>query len=125
MFVGEAAALGLGVDIPILVRSLADCLSMTTSGPSLKYHESMRAILDNGLPADDPCALVPDYACAWWNDEDENDADNFLSFNSLSMFLNDKMLSSSGSASSFHQAQITFCRSKTWPGYWLSMEPIS
>src|SRR5882757_6148411 len=87
MFIGEAAALGLGVDIPILVRSLADCLSMTTSGPSLKYHESMRAILDNGLPADDPCALVPDYACAWWNDEAEPDADNILSFKNLARLL--------------------------------------
>jgi hypothetical protein len=87
MFVGEAAALGLAIKVPILVRSLADSMSITTSGPSLQFHESMLAVLDNGLPAEDPCALVPDYACDWWNNDAEPDAGQIMSSTNLARLL--------------------------------------
>lgn len=75
MVVGQAAALGLAINIPILIRSLADSLSITSTKASLPFHHSMLSALDNGLPADNPCALVPDYACDWWNDNAEPGAD--------------------------------------------------
>jgi hypothetical protein len=87
MYVGEAAALGLAIKVPILVRSLADSMSITTSGPSLQFHESMLAALDNGLPAEDPCALVPDYACDWWNNDAEPDAGQIMSSTNLAKLL--------------------------------------
>lgn len=91
MVIGEAAALGLAVNIPIIIRSLADSLSSLTSipqpGRTLKFHESMLTALDNGLSADDPCALVPDYACAWWNDETAPDADHIMSSNNVAKLL--------------------------------------
>ena len=88
MIIGEAAALGLAIDIPILVRSLAHSLPVTESGPSLlPYHESMVAALDNGLPEDDPCALVPTYACDWWNNEAEPDAADIMSSTNLCKLL--------------------------------------
>ena len=60
-FVGKAAALGLAIDIPILVRSLADSLASDLSIGPLKFHESLLTTLDNSLDADHPCALVPEY----------------------------------------------------------------
>lgn len=83
IFVGEAAALGLAVDIPILIRSLADSLSIGSSGPSLRFHDSILAALDNGLHADDPCALVPDYGCAWWNDHTAPGVNDIMSSKTL------------------------------------------
>jgi hypothetical protein len=87
IIVGEAAALGLAVEIPILIRSLAQSFPETTTGPALPYHQSMQAALDNGLPEDDPCALVPDYACDWWNDDAEPDAAQIMSATNLDMLL--------------------------------------
>ena len=87
MFIGKAAALGLVIKIPILIRSLADSLSITTSGPSLRFHEGFLTLLDNGLPANDPCALVPTYACDWWNEDAEPEADQIMSFQNLARLL--------------------------------------
>jgi hypothetical protein len=47
----------------------------------------MLAVLDNGLPADDPCALVPDYACDWWNNDAEPDATQIMSSTNLARLL--------------------------------------
>jgi hypothetical protein len=87
MVIGEASAVGLAIDIPILVRSLADSLLITTAGRPLKFHDSILAVLNNGLPANDPCALVPDYACDWWNDEAAPSADNIMSSRNVARLL--------------------------------------
>jgi hypothetical protein len=87
MVIGKASAVGLAIDIPILVRSLADSLLITTAGQPLRFHDSILAVLNNGLPADDPCALVPDYASDWWNDDAAPSADNIMSSRNVARLL--------------------------------------
>ncbi|KAF8157947.1 hypothetical protein B0H34DRAFT_858828 [Crassisporium funariophilum] len=85
MVVGQAAAVGLAINVPILVRSLAD--SLMSRGPPLQFHKSMLAALDNGLDAEHPCALVPKYACDWWNADAEPNTDKILGFGNISELL--------------------------------------
>jgi hypothetical protein len=77
IIVGQQAAIGQPLDLPIFVRSLAE--SLTFARPSslpLEFDESLLAALDNGVEPDSPAALVAEYAYDWWNrDAEPCDAD--------------------------------------------------
>ncbi|KAF8958977.1 hypothetical protein BDZ97DRAFT_1923289 [Flammula alnicola] len=67
-FVGAATAVGQVVEVPILIRSLADNLAHARRQLlPMAFHSSLLAALDAGIDADSPAALVPTYAFDWWN----------------------------------------------------------
>ncbi|KAF8964534.1 hypothetical protein BDZ97DRAFT_1918966 [Flammula alnicola] len=67
-FVGAATAVGQVVEVPILIRSLADNLAHARwQLLPMAFHSSLLAALDAGIDADSPAALVPTYAFDWWN----------------------------------------------------------
>lgn len=70
MLVGQASATGQALDIPIIIRSLADSLTLPfTATLPLQFHESFLAILDAGVPFNSPCVVVPRHYMEWWNEE--------------------------------------------------------
>ncbi|KAF8950436.1 hypothetical protein BDZ97DRAFT_1933983 [Flammula alnicola] len=67
-YVGVVTAIGQVVEVPILMRSLADSLAhVRPELLPLPFHSSLLAILDAGITADSPAALVPMYAYDWRN----------------------------------------------------------
>src|ERR1700742_606928 len=95
-FIGTACATGHVIDIPIIIRSLADTLSRVDYDElPIPIHPSMLAILDAGVTRDDPACLVDVYHLNWWAGTDEPDEDDVLH-----MFNVDKCLD-------IHQNQLT------------------
>src|ERR1700742_2467103 len=95
-FIGTACATGHVIDIPIIIRSLADSLGRVDYEElPLPIHPSMLAILDAGVTTDDPAHLVNVYQLNWWAGTDEPDEDDVLH-----MFNVDKCLE-------FPQQQLT------------------
>src|SRR6201999_1692944 len=95
-FIGTACATGHVIDIPIIIRSLADSLGRVDYEElPLPIHPSMLAILDAGVTTDDPARLVDVYQLNWWAGTDEPDEDDVLH-----MFNVVKCLE-------FHQQQLT------------------
>jgi hypothetical protein len=89
MIVGQAASVGLAIEILIFVRSLTDSLMWTKKESlPLVFHESLLAALDNGIDPTEPCALVDNYACDWWNADAEPDADQIMGLGNLFQLLN-------------------------------------
>jgi hypothetical protein len=67
LYIGEATAIGQVIDIPILIRSLADGLMYRDEKDlPLPYDSSLLSALDAGIDADSPCALVGEYYSPWW-----------------------------------------------------------
>ena len=70
--VGIATAIGLVIEVPILLRSLADSLAeVDIRHLPLRFHPSLLAALDDGVAADGPARLVGSYACDWWRQKTE------------------------------------------------------
>ncbi|KAF8961708.1 hypothetical protein BDZ97DRAFT_1921039 [Flammula alnicola] len=69
-YVGVVTAIGQVVEVPILMRSLADSLAhVRPELLPLPFHSSLLVVLDAGIAADSPTALVPMYAYDWWNSD--------------------------------------------------------
>lgn len=70
--IGSATALGLVVEVPILIRSLADSFGKVDIGHfPLGFHPSLLAALDDGVALDGPTRLVESYAYDWWKQKKE------------------------------------------------------
>jgi hypothetical protein len=66
-WVGIATTIGLVIEVPILVRSLADSLAdVNLDHLPLGFHPSLLAALDDGVGTESPSRLVDSYACDWW-----------------------------------------------------------
>ena len=66
-YVGVASSIGQPVDIPIILRSLADSLALVdVSLLPLSFDPEMLDTLDIGIDDDKQCRTVPSYHCAWW-----------------------------------------------------------
>ena len=60
-------AIGLAMDISIIVQSLADSLALTdVSLLPLSFELDLLATLDVGIDDDKSCRRVSSYPCAWW-----------------------------------------------------------
>ena len=70
--VGIATAIGLVIEVPILLQSLANSLAeVDIRHLPLGFHPSLSAALDDGVTADGPARLVGSYACDWWRQRTE------------------------------------------------------
>src|SRR6202142_3278058 len=62
-----ATALGLVLEVPILIRSLADSFAeVDIRHFPLGFHPSLLAALDDGVAMEGPTRLVKSYAYNWW-----------------------------------------------------------
>ena len=78
--VGVANVISLAIEVPILLRSLADSLAdIQLNHLPIGFHPTMLAALDDGLENDFPCRLVGTYACDWWTCNKEPGPDMMLS----------------------------------------------
>src|SRR3979490_1147720 len=65
-WVGIATTIGLVIEVPILLRSLADSLAdVNLDHLPLGFHPSLLAALDGGVATECPSCLVDSYACDW------------------------------------------------------------
>ncbi|KIM34641.1 hypothetical protein M413DRAFT_144256 [Hebeloma cylindrosporum] len=64
--VGHAAAFGVFVEIPALLRSLSDCMD-GTHGPFFEVSPELRADIQRPLDPLDPTERVEEYYGDWWN----------------------------------------------------------
>ena len=79
--VGIATAIGLVIEVPILLRSLADSLAeVDIRHLPLGFHPSLLAALDDGVAADGPARLVGSYACDWWRQRRNRPQPRFLAW---------------------------------------------
>src|ERR1700690_3205544 len=70
--VGFATALGLVLEVPILIRSLADSFAeVDIRHFPLGFHPSLLAALDDGVAMEGPTRLVKSYAYDWWKQKKE------------------------------------------------------
>src|SRR6202142_780143 len=70
--VSFATALGLVLEVPILIRSLADSFGEIDIRPfPLGFHPSLLAALDDGVAMEGPTRLVESYAYNWWKQKKE------------------------------------------------------
>ena len=70
--VGFATALGLVLEVPILIRSLADSFAeVDIRHFPLGFHPSLLAALDDGVAMEGPTRLVESYAYNWWKQKKE------------------------------------------------------
>src|SRR6202142_2326521 len=70
--VGFATALGLVLEVPILIRSLADSFGKVDIRHfPLGFHPSLLATLDDGVAMEGPTRLVESYAYNWWKQKKE------------------------------------------------------
>jgi hypothetical protein len=67
-WVGIATTISLVIEVPILVRSLAD---INLNHLPLGFHPSLLAALNNGVTTESPSRLVQSYACDWWRHDRE------------------------------------------------------
>ena len=82
--IGHASAIGHAIELPILVRSLADSLMFADIDDlPLQVHDSLLATLDTGIDHDSPGALVTEYLCDWWNGDSAPGPGNVLCPNNL------------------------------------------
>jgi hypothetical protein len=67
-FVGKAAAIGLGIDIPIIIRSLSASLFNAVNG-TLPFNlaPDLYETIDAGVHFYKPFRLVGRYICNWWD----------------------------------------------------------
>ena len=66
-WVGTASAIGLLIEVPILLRSLADSMgSVDLRHLPLGFHPTLLAALDDGVTPEAPFCLVDRYARDWW-----------------------------------------------------------
>ncbi|KAF8238553.1 hypothetical protein L208DRAFT_1241730 [Tricholoma matsutake] len=66
-WIGIGTSIGLMIDVPILLWSLADSLAdVNYDHLPLGFHPSLSALLDDGVASDSPSHLVESYACDWW-----------------------------------------------------------
>src|SRR3981189_1272039 len=83
-WVGIATTIGLVIDVPILLRSLADRLAdVNLDHLPLGFHPSLLAALDDGVATESPSRLVDSYACDWWRHNTEPAAGQILGTNTL------------------------------------------
>jgi hypothetical protein len=88
VFVGQATAIGQALDVPIFIRSVAQSLIFVDDPQlPLPFEDNLLATLDNGIDPDSPAALVAEYACDWWNNEDEPGEDGLLNRHNLQQAL--------------------------------------
>src|ERR1700690_1457868 len=70
--VGIATAIGLVLEVPILLRSLAYSFGQVDIRHlPLGFHPSLLAALDDGVAMEGPARLVKSYACDWWRHKKE------------------------------------------------------
>lgn len=70
--IGIATSIGLMIELPIILRSLADSLAdVNLDHLPLGLHPSLLALLDDGVASDSPSRLVDSYACDWWSHKAE------------------------------------------------------
>jgi len=62
-WVGISTTIGLVIDMPILLWSLAN---INVAHLPLGFHFSLLAALDDGVATSSPSHLVNLYACDWW-----------------------------------------------------------
>jgi hypothetical protein len=71
-WVGIATMIGLVIEVPILVRSLANSLAdVNLNHLSLRFHPSLLAALNDGVATESLSRLVQSYACDWWRHDRE------------------------------------------------------
>jgi hypothetical protein len=71
-WVSIATTIGLVIEVPILVWSLADSLAdVNLNHLPLGFHPSLLATLDDGVATESPSHLVQSYACDWWRHDRE------------------------------------------------------
>jgi hypothetical protein len=79
-YIGRATAVGICIDIPIIVRSLADCLLFADEEDlPLPIHASLRSFLSTGTDPNEHGRLVASYRCDWWTKPSEPAADQICS----------------------------------------------
>src|SRR3981189_1876527 len=88
-WVGIATTIGLVIEGPILLRSLADSLAnVNLDHLPLGFHPSLLAALDDGVATESPSRLVDSYACDWWRHNTEPTAGQTFGTNTLDECLN-------------------------------------
>jgi hypothetical protein len=77
-FVGIATSLGLPVEIPIIIRSLADCMALVNPDLlPLTFEASFKDTLDIGAHNNDNKSKVVDkYELSWWSGRKPRNIDN-------------------------------------------------
>ena len=87
-WVGVANAIGLVIEVPILLRSLADSLAdINFQDFPLRFHPSLLAALDDGVANESPSRLVDSYACDWWRFDREPSPDHIFGMATLDQCL--------------------------------------
>ena len=88
-WISIATAIGLVIEVPILLRSLADSLAdVNLDHLPLGFHPSLLAALDDGVATESLSRLVDSYACDWWRHNTEPAAGQILGTNTLDECLN-------------------------------------
>lgn len=77
-----AAAMGVSLDIPIILRCLACHLNQNPDGSTMMKDNGLLLALDAGADPDDLSAVVESYSNAWWTAAEQEDAD-VLTFDSM------------------------------------------
>jgi hypothetical protein len=84
MFVGHATAIGQPLNLPIILRSLADSLVFLKEDKlPLRFHDTLLANLETGLKPKVLGALVKKYLCDWWNHPASAATADILTFENL------------------------------------------
>src|ERR1700676_1300393 len=90
--IGFATSIGLVVEVPILLRSLADSLAeVDLDHLPLGFHPSLLAVLDDGVAPELTSSLVPSYDLDWWRHHSEPAADSIMAIDSLDQCLHHHM----------------------------------
>ena len=88
-WIGIGNTIGLMIEVPILLRSLADSLAnIKIEHLPLGFHPSLLAALDDGVATEAPIRLVDSYACNWWRLDREPGPDGILGITTLDECLN-------------------------------------
>ena len=83
-WVGIGTTIGLVMDVPILLRSLADSLAeVNVNHLPLGFHPSLVAALDDGVATECPSRLVHSYVCDWWRHDQEPGPGGILGMDTL------------------------------------------
>ena len=86
---GIGTAIGFVIDVPILLRSLADSLAdLNLDHLPLGFNSSMLAALDDGVATESPNRLVDSYACDWWRRSTEPALGGIFGIDTLDECLN-------------------------------------
>jgi len=84
-WVSISTAIGLVIDVPILLWSLAN---INVDHLPLGFHFSLLATLDDGIATNSLSRLVNSYACDWWKHSMEPALGEILGFDTLDKCLN-------------------------------------